>query len=303
MTAENRGRAGESPPETIEGPDGLGRRKREAVEALLWTLADDEFVVAERYVDWQVRGPTLEADVAIANIAQDEYGHARLWYDLLEGFGYAGADRIWERPPDDFRHATLPERPFEAGDWADAVVRGYLYDSYEHLLLSALCGSAYAPIRDRVAKVRREESYHREHATNWLERLAAEDAARDRLQAALDRLYPHALTLFEPTDREASIVDLGIRPEPLPSLRRAWVETTTPFLDSLGLVVPDPDATPLPTDGDRTLRGRDGSHTAAWRSLHDELTYTRELLDREPASDPADGSGTAGGSGGAGADD
>jgi len=262
--------------DSLGGPDDLSERERAAVEAELRALADDEFVIAERYTEWQVRGPTLESDIGLANIAQDELGHARLWYDLLEDLGYDEVDLIWDRDPAEFRHSTLVEQPFESGDWADCVLRSYLYDSYEHRRLGALADSRYAPIADRVGKVLTEEEYHREHAANWLERLAATDEGHDRLQCALDRLFPHALTLFEPTTEEADILDLGIRADPLAELRTEWVAVVTTFLTGLGLTAPA-DATPP------DARGRDGSHTPAWPSLHDELTFTYQQLGREQA--------------------
>jgi len=257
----------------------LSDRERAAVEAELRTLADDEFVVAERYTEWQVRGPTLEADIAIANIAQDELGHARLWYDLLEAFGYDQVDLIWERDPDDFRHATLVELPFEDGDWADCVVRGYLYDTHEHLRLQALEDSAYVPIADRVGKVRGEEHYHREHAQNWLERLAESREGRERVQGAVDRLFPHALTLFERTDHEEAIVGTGVRPEPIADLRAEWRDIVSGFLAGLGVEVPVESAEELLPEA----RGRNGTHTEAWRSLYDEFTFTYRQLGRSEA--------------------
>ncbi|WP_435194782.1 1,2-phenylacetyl-CoA epoxidase subunit PaaC [Natronomonas sp. EA1] len=262
----------------LAGPQELSAEERAAVEAFLETLADDEFVVAERYTEWQVRGPTLEADIAIANIAQDEYGHARLWYDLLMDFGYEEPDLIWERSPDEFRHSTLVEQPFARGDWADAVCRTFLYDSYEHLLLEALADSSYPRIRDRVAKVQGEEAYHREHAQNWLERLCESEDGKTRVQDALDRLFPHALTLFAPTEEEDAIVELGIRPVTLPQLQEDWLAVVTPFFESLDLDVPDAQSVDLPA-----VRGRDGSHTNSWRKLYNEFTYTYELLDRSEA--------------------
>ena len=264
---------------TLDRPADLQARERYAVEAELRCLADDEFVVAERYTEWQVRGPTLEADIAVANIAQDELGHARLWYDLLEEFGYDQVDLIWERDPATFRHSTLAERPFEAGDWADCVLRGYLYDTYERLRLEALEDSTYPRIADRVGKVLGEESYHRAHAANWLERLCESDDGRQRVQTALDRLFPHALTLFEPTEHEETIVDLGIRREPTCELRNEWREIVSPFLAGLGVSVPVDDAPDLLP----VARGRDGSHTDAWESLYNEFTYTYRLLGRSEA--------------------
>jgi ring-1,2-phenylacetyl-CoA epoxidase subunit PaaC len=269
-------------PDPLGGPDDLDPEERAAVEALLFAMADDEYVLADRYTDWQVRGPTLEAEISIANVAQDELGHARLWYDLLEDFGYTEPELIWERPIDDFRHATLVELAFPEGGWADLLVRAYLYDTHEHLLLESLAGSSYPRIADRVAKVRAEESYHRDHAQSWLERLCEDREARRRVQTALDRLFPHALTLFVPTEHEERIVESGIRTRSLGELREDWLALVGGFLEGLGLRFPlapeeDPDSA-LPD-----ALGRDGSHTEDWERQYREMTYTYRMLERTEA--------------------
>jgi ring-1,2-phenylacetyl-CoA epoxidase subunit PaaC len=269
----------------LDGPDELSEREQAAVETLCYRLADDELVLGERYTEWQVRAPTLESDLALSNIAQDEFGHARLWYDLLEDFGYTEADLIFERDPGAFRHATLVELPFEGGDWADAIVRSYLYDTAEHLRLDALENSSYPRLADRVRKVLSEERYHREHAQNWLERLTAGAEGRERVQSAADRLFPHALALFEPVgESEADIDDLGLRTESLDSMREQWLDTVLPFLSSLGI-----DAAPELCEGTDVewllpeSVGRDGSHTDAWPELHAEMTRTYRDLGRTEA--------------------
>ena len=270
------------------GPEDLSEEEAAAVESLLFRLADDELVLAERYAEWQVRAPTLESDISLANIAQDELGHGRLWYQVLQGFGHDETDLIWERDADEFRHSTLVEQPFPDGDWADAVVRGYLYDVAEDLRLHALEGSSFAPIRDRVGKVLTEEEYHLEYAGNWLERLAAEEQGRKRLQAALDRLYPHALTLFEPVDAdaEARVVEMGVREASLADLREAWDDRVRSTLEGHGLEVPplEPDADGRPSPERLPGHvGRDGDHTEHWPALLDEMTATYEKLERDYA--------------------
>lgn len=295
----------------FENPQDLEERERDALETLLKRLGDDEFVLAERYTEWQVRAPTLESDLALANNAQDELGHARLWYDVCEDLGLEEADLVYERDPDDFRHSTLVELPFAEGDWADAVLRSYLYDVAEDIRLEALEDSAQPKIADRVGKIRGEEEYHLEHAQNWLERLADGDDGRERLQDALDRLFPHALTLFEPCapprganasgdggdeprapDVEEAIVDLGLRDATLEEMGQEWLSIVVPFLESLDLAVPfagemgDEDDEFEFTVIDDMLpdeRGRDGTHTDAWVALYDEFTHTyRELERSEP---------------------
>jgi ring-1,2-phenylacetyl-CoA epoxidase subunit PaaC len=275
----------------IEDFGALDDDDREALRTFLLALADDELVVAERYTEWQVRAPTLESDIALANIAQDELGHARLWYQLVQQFGEDETDLIWERDPADFRHSTLTELPFEEGDWADAVVRSYLYDVAEDVRLHAMAESSVAPIRDRVGKVLDEEDYHLDHARSWLGHLVADgDGAREQVQEAVDRLFPHALTIFEPAgDVEDDIDDLGIRTESLAEMRDEWLSRVESELEDVGVAVPEvdlpeqydvhfsPDALPVHV-------GRDGDHTDHWAPLHEEMTETYRELGRDSAT-------------------
>ena len=264
-----------TPTTRYAGPDDLDDDAAEALAALLFRLGDDEFVHAERLTEWQIYAPTLESDLALANIAQDEFGHARLWYDLLEDFGYSEADCIWEKPPAEWRHATLVERPFAEGGWGDAVVRGYLYDVAERLRLEALVDTSYEPLADRVEKVLSEEQYHRQHAENWLDRLADSDE-RDRIQRAIDDLFPHALTVFEADPHEPTIRANGFRTESLEALREEWLDVVVPHLESLEFDVPDPEE--VQRNG---IRGRDGTHTDAWPELYEAFTATYDELQPE----------------------
>jgi len=253
----------------------------EPAEAALFRLADDEYVLAERYTEWQIYAPTPESDLALANIAQDEFGHARLWYDLLEElYGYEEPDLLWERDSEDFVHSTLVELATPEGDWAHTVVRGYLYDVAERLRLEALEDSSFEPIADRVPKVQGEEAYHREHAQSWLDRMTGGgDEVHERVQAAVDRLFPHAMTLFAATDHEDAIVEAGVRTRSLSELREDWLDEVVPYLESLGVEIPEPESVVRPD-----VLGRDGSHTDDWFELHDEFTATyHELGFDEPA--------------------
>ena len=265
--------------------DDLIERERNAVEAQLFRLADDEYVQAERYTFWQVRAPTLESDLAFANNAQDELGHARLWYDAIQQFGYSEESLLWESEPSDFQHSTFVELPFEKGDWADAVLRAYLYDVAEDIRLSALEQSSYKVIRERTSRIQDEEGYHVEHAESWLQRMAQDGDASRRVQKALDHLYPYALTLFEPVgDVEDDIVELGVRTMTLNEMREEWTDRITDFLTDLGFDVPTDEkpATPI---------GRDNNHTEYWDELYEEMVSSYRNLGRHEATklmDPED---------------
>jgi len=257
--------------------NALPDRERDAVETFLLRLADDELVAAERYTEWQVFAPTLESDIAVSNIAQDELGHGRLWYEVVRRFGYDETDLIWERDPDEFRHSTLVELPFADGDWADLIVRMYLYDVAEDIRLRAMKGSSVPAIRDRVGKVLAEEEYHLDHAHNWLERLVIEEDSKQRVQAAVDRLFPYALTLFESSGNlDEDIVQLGVRDRSLEGMRDEWRTRVEGTLEGIGLRVSE--ATPA------AVVGRDQNHTEHWEELFAEMTETYDELERDHAT-------------------
>jgi ring-1,2-phenylacetyl-CoA epoxidase subunit PaaC len=257
----------------------LTSEERAAAEELLFRMADDEFVLAERYTEWQVVAPTLESDLALSNVAQDELGHARIWYDALGELGYSEQELVWERDPAAFRHATLVELPWPEGDWADPVLRSYFFDVAEDLRLDALRDGPVRELVDPLDKIASEEEYHRDHAQEWLERLAADEEGREAVQQAADRLFPHALALFVPGEHEETIVEMGLRSESVADMRDQWLATVGSFLEGLDVTVPmepgdDPDAH-LPEQV-----GRDGEHTDHWPALYEEFTRTYRDLDR-----------------------
>jgi ring-1,2-phenylacetyl-CoA epoxidase subunit PaaC len=148
-------------------------------------------------------------------------------------------------------------------DWAFTVARRFLYEHADAARLEALVRSSHAPLAELAAKMRREETYHLMHFDVWIRRLAeAGGDARERLAAALDRLWPDAATVFTPLAGEARLVGAGILPEPMDALRARWLERVRAVLEPLGLPVADPSP-----DGDGRTRRTDDF---AW--LHGELT-------------------------------
>src|ERR1700676_3476676 len=63
-----------------------------ALFGVLSSLADNKQAIGRRYAYWCNGAPALEAAVAAAAMTQDELGHARTLYPLLEDFTQAEAD-------------------------------------------------------------------------------------------------------------------------------------------------------------------------------------------------------------------
>jgi ring-1,2-phenylacetyl-CoA epoxidase subunit PaaC len=243
---------------------------RNALAILLLAMADDEFVIGFADSEWTGIAPILEEDVAMSSIAQDEIGHARAFYELLADLVADGRDAdafAYDRPPEGYYHARLLDHP--RGDWARTIARRYLYDSADDVRLEALEHSSWAPLAALVGKVRREERYHRMHATTWLERLAmTEGEPRRRLLEAVELLGPDAGTVLTPLPTETALLMADILAAPMAELEARWRAAIGPTFERLGLP-------PLPpTHSVETART---SHSEAFRALHDGFTAVRRI--------------------------
>ena len=236
------------------------------LDALLLSMADDEFVIGFSDSEWTGIAPLLEEDVAMSSLSQDELGHAAALYGLLAKVQGTDADALaYDREPADYRHARLLDHG--RGDWAMTIARRYLYETADAVRLEALDGGSWAPLADLVAKIRREERYHEVHITSWLERLAgAHGEPRDRLLAALWTLGPDAGTVFTRLADEAALVDAGVLARPMADLEQAWRTGLEPVFGRLDLPLPPPTADP---DRGRT------HHGDAFRWLWGEFTTVR----------------------------
>jgi ring-1,2-phenylacetyl-CoA epoxidase subunit PaaC len=235
-----------------------------ALIARLLALADDEFILGHRNSEWTGHAPLLEEDIAFSNIAQDEMGHALLWYTILhEQLDQPAPDRLafW-RLANEFHNATLVELP--RGDWAVTIVRQYLFDEYERVRNVELARLDYHPIVEAVNKINREEVYHLMHSRGWVLRLGdATTESHRRMQQAVDELWPHALGLFEPIDHDH---EYSTR---LGDIQSAWENAVEPVLTRATLVVP---RAVSPAFG-----GRSGRHTPHLLQLLRELQKVAHL--------------------------
>ncbi|GAA2067585.1 1,2-phenylacetyl-CoA epoxidase subunit PaaC [Leifsonia soli] len=167
----------------------------EVAEYALW-LGDDSLILAQRLGGWITRAPELEEDVALANIALDLLGHAR---SLLRYAGSATGrtedDLAYWRDEGDFRSAHLFEQP--NGDFAHTIVRQFAAAHYLHPLYERLRASTDPVLAGVAAKAVKEVDYHRDHADQWMLRLAlGTDESRRRTLRAMEDVWPYVDELF-----------------------------------------------------------------------------------------------------------
>jgi ring-1,2-phenylacetyl-CoA epoxidase subunit PaaC len=198
---------------------------------LLLTLADDELILGWRDSEWTGIAPTLEEDVAFSSIAQNEIGHARALYELAaEELGSDADSLAFDRAPEEYRCAPLVELHL-LDDWAMTIARRYLYEAADQVRIEALKESDDAQLAGLAAKIDREEVYHRLHAELWAERLKDEP----RFAAAVERLWPYALGVVAPEQRDelarrtglrANLAQAHERGAHTPDLEPLWQEMT-----------------------------------------------------------------------------
>lgn len=199
------------------------------VGAVVLAFADDELFMGHRHSEWLGVAPFLEEDLAHASIAQDELGHARALYGLVAD----DIDRIsFARPPEDYRSSWFVELPCPA--WEDALARHFLYDLAEQVRWHSLLGSEVTDGAELAVKALREEEYHVAHAARLVERLlSGTDESRSRVSGALERVYPIARSMFEPTENEADAVAAGMLS--VSAMETAWVDSVRSHLQLAGV--------------------------------------------------------------------
>lgn len=236
------------------------------VAAYALRLGDDALVLAQRLAEWTARGPDLEEDIALTNIALDLLGQARM---LL---GHAGSvdgrtedDLAFLRDEREFVNVQLVELP--NGDFAATIARQLVFSGYQRLLYRELTGSADDTLAAIAAKAVKEVTYHVDHAVQWTLRLGDGTAeSHRRMRAGLDRIWPYVDELFDSDELTARLAAAGIGVDPA-TLRPEWTEEVAAVLAEATVPMPAPAEPP------RTAGGRRGLHTESFGYLIAELQH------------------------------
>jgi ring-1,2-phenylacetyl-CoA epoxidase subunit PaaC len=218
---------------------------RAAIRDLILVLADSKRLLGMRYAGWILGAPELEAGIACASMAQDEWGHGRLLYALLKDFD-EDIDRIEHgRSPDEYCSIQVLDEP--PATWADLVALNALADAALTVQFEALRQSTHTPLRQRVDKVLEEEQFHAAHAAAWLRRLAhGGPAARTAMHDAVRASLPAVLQWFGgDTKRSRALVEASVVDATGSTLRSRFIERVAPLLralevgDAVGSIEPD----------------------------------------------------------------
>jgi ring-1,2-phenylacetyl-CoA epoxidase subunit PaaC len=227
-------------------------------------LGDDALVLSHRLTEWATRAPELEEEVALANIALDLLGQARLLLARAGSVGLLGRSReratasipdedalAYFRDADEFRCTALAAAP--GGDFARTVLRLLAATTWRLALFSRLRDSRDPVLAAIAAKGVAELTYHRDYAARWVLRLGDGTAeSHRRAQDGADEVWPLLADVFTTTDVERRLAAAGAAVDPA-ELREEVCTVLAEVLARATLAVPAwPDDAPP--------RGRAGRH-------------------------------------------
>ncbi|MFF0231329.1 1,2-phenylacetyl-CoA epoxidase subunit PaaC [Micromonospora sp. NPDC005254] len=209
-------------------------------------LGDDALVAAQRLAEWTTRAPEMEEDIALANIALDQLGAARLLLSYAGELEAAGRDEdalAYLRDDREFRNVLLVELP--NGDFAVTMAKLFFLAAYQLPLYTALASCPDERLAAIGAKARKESAYHLDHGALWVRRLGdGTEESHRRMQEAVDHVWSYTHELFA-ADPAAPVDPAG--------LRAAFDETVGPVLAEATLTRPERGWAPT--------GGRAGVHT------------------------------------------
>jgi ring-1,2-phenylacetyl-CoA epoxidase subunit PaaC len=199
-------------------------------------LADNSLILGHRNSEWCGHGPILEQDIALTNIALDLVGQARYLYQYAaklinenpEATHFSfDVEAVTEdtlayfRDNRQFKNCLLVEQP--NGDWAQTVLRQFLFSAYQFPLYNALQKSTDKELAAIAEKAIKEVSYHLRWSGEWIIRMGDGTAeSHHRLTQAFDELWMYTGELFIPSEEEKSLLANGISAD-LREVKEFWM--------------------------------------------------------------------------------
>lgn len=235
-----------------------------SVDRYAMRLGDDALIYGQRLCEWCAAAPTLEEDLALANVALDFLGRTRMLYSYAGGITGQTEDEIaCARDAASFENLLMVELP--RGDFAFSMGRQYLIDVFEELFFSALIDSTDEELAGIAGKAIKEILYHKRRSAKWMRRLGlGTDESRQRLQAAIDELWGYVDEFFAMDDLEQQLLAEGVAVDRT-VLRDAWQREVCELLEAVGITVPGSEW--------QVSGGRAGVHTEYLGHLLSEMQF------------------------------
>jgi ring-1,2-phenylacetyl-CoA epoxidase subunit PaaC len=230
-------------------------------------LGDNALILSQGLCAWCGKGPALEEDMALTNVALDLLGQARLWYAYaaeLEGAARDEDQLAFLRDAHEFGNVLLVEQ--KNGNYADTLARQFLFDTWHYLLLQKLCASSDERVAAIAEKSLKEVSYHLRRSSDLVVRLGDGNAlSQQKMQDAINDIWMFTGEMFVADAIDLAQVENGVAPHPV-SLQAAWQAHVQNILQEATLLVPDPHAW-------MQRGGKQGKHTEHMGYLLAEMQF------------------------------
>lgn len=234
-------------------------------------LADNALILGQRLGEWCGHGPVLEQDIALTNIALDQIGQARYFYQYAAEIDQKGQTEdhyAYFRNEREFKNLLLLELP--NGDWAHTMVRQFFYDTYAMLLYTQMTHSMDEGLRSIASKAVKEVTYHLKFSSEWVIRMGdGTEESRNRTLKAVNALWEYTGELFEPAAYETEMINLNLAPD-MKSLKNEWLRQIQSVLSEATLELP----------GDNWFQsgGKTGRHTENLGYILTDLQYIQRSM-------------------------
>lgn len=229
-------------------------------------LGDSNLVIGQRISEWCGHGPILEEDIALTNVSLDFIGQATAMLQYaaqVEGKGRTEDDLAYLRNERDFRNVLLAEQP--NGDYANTIVRQFLFDVYEYYYYQALQKSKDNTIAALAEKALKEITYHLRHSSQWVLRMGDGTAeSHERIQNALNELWMFTGDLFDMDAVDELLIKEGIAVD-LSPVKQKWNAHVAEVVEKATLKIP--------AEAFMQRGSRDGKHTEHLGFLLAEMQY------------------------------
>jgi ring-1,2-phenylacetyl-CoA epoxidase subunit PaaC len=229
-------------------------------------LADNSLILGQRNAEWCGHGPVLEQDIAITNISLDLIGQARNFYQYaatLIGNDSTEDSLAYLRKEEEFKNCLLVEQP--KGDWAQTILRQFLFSQYQYLLFQQLQNSKDEQLAAIAEKSLKEITYHLRWSSEWVIRLGdGTEESHTRMLKAVDELWKYMVELFEAASYELQIASDGIGVD-VSKLKEPWMNKVKEILSEATL--------PMPEKTFMQGGGKEGKHTEHLGYILTELQY------------------------------
>ncbi|HEX8787063.1 MAG TPA: 1,2-phenylacetyl-CoA epoxidase subunit PaaC [Telluria sp.] len=204
---------------------------------------DNALILSQQLSQLCGKGPALEEDMALTNVALDLLGQTRMWLSYageLEGHGRDEDRLAYLRDAGQFRNCLLVEQP--NADYAMVMARQFFFDTWHYFLMRALLASSDKRIAGIAEKSIKEVTYHLRRSGDLVVRLGdGTDVSHAKMQAAIDELWTYTGEMFIYDAVDLAMVEQGVAPA-AEALREAFLQHVSEVLLEATLTMPSPSA-------------------------------------------------------------